>query len=52
MRPRDLACIGIFSGDDPAMLETDVRLFEGHSRARDDARSETQAAVPAGASIG
>jgi len=50
MRPQDLACIGIFSGDDPGMLETDVRLFEKYSRARDDARSEGAAAVPAGAS--
>jgi len=25
------ACIGIFSGDDPRMLEADVRLFEEHS---------------------
>jgi len=30
MRPHDLACIGIFTGDDPRMLETDVRLFEAH----------------------
>ncbi|HYN01688.1 MAG TPA: hypothetical protein VE359_04525, partial [Vicinamibacteria bacterium] len=49
MRSQDLACIGIFSGDDPGMLETDVQLFEKHSRARDDARSEASAAVPAGA---
>jgi hypothetical protein len=28
MRPQDLACVGVFSGDDPRMLETDVRLFE------------------------
>jgi hypothetical protein len=51
MRPRDLACIGIFSGDDPGMLETDVRLFEKHSRAQ-GARNEARAEVPAGASIG
>jgi hypothetical protein len=30
MRPQDLACIGVFTGDDPRMLETDVRLFEKH----------------------
>jgi hypothetical protein len=51
MRPQDLACVGIFSGDDPGMLETDVRLFEKHSRAREDARSAALVAVPAGASI-
>jgi hypothetical protein len=34
MRPQDLACIGIFGGDDSKMLEKDVRLFEKHSRAR------------------
>ncbi len=33
MRPQDLACIGIFTGDDPRMLETDVRLFEKHCTA-------------------
>jgi hypothetical protein len=32
MRPEDLACIGVFTGDEPRMLETDVRLFEKHSR--------------------
>ncbi len=30
MRRQDLACIGVFSGDDPRQLETDVRLFETH----------------------
>ena len=30
MRPQDLVCIGVFTGDDPKMLETDVRLFEQH----------------------
>ena len=30
MRPQDLACIGVFTGDDSRMLETDVRLFETH----------------------
>jgi hypothetical protein len=30
MRPHDLALVGIFTGDDPRMLETDVRLFEAH----------------------
>lgn len=33
MRPQDLACIGVFTGDDPRMLETDVRLFERHAGA-------------------
>jgi hypothetical protein len=37
MRPQDLACVGVFTGDDPRMLETDVRLFEKHSRARREA---------------
>jgi|WetSurMetagenome_2_1015567.scaffolds.fasta_scaffold113557_1 hypothetical protein len=32
MRPQDLACIGVFTGDDRKMIETDVRLFEKHSR--------------------
>jgi hypothetical protein len=40
MRPQDLACIGVFTGDDPRMLETDVRLFETHARARQGAPSE------------
>ncbi len=31
MRPQDLACVGVFTGDDPRMLETDVRLFQSHS---------------------
>jgi hypothetical protein len=39
MRPQDLACIGVFTGDDRRMLETDVRIFETRSRA---------SAVPAG----
>ena len=33
MRPQDMACIGVFTGDDPRMLETDVRLFEKHTAA-------------------
>jgi hypothetical protein len=33
MRPHDLACVGVFTGDDPKMLEKDVRLFEKHLRA-------------------
>jgi hypothetical protein len=40
MREHDLACIGVFTGDDPHMLETDVRLFEAHARARQDALSD------------
>ncbi len=40
LRPQDMACIGVFSGDDPHMLETDVRLFE----------EEVEAARPAAAS--
>ena len=35
MRPHDLACIGVFTGDDPNMLEKDVRLFEKHTRGRE-----------------
>jgi hypothetical protein len=30
MRPQDLACVGVFTGEDPRMLEKDVRLFEAH----------------------
>ena len=30
MRPQDLACVGVFTGDDPRQLEADVRLFEKH----------------------
>jgi len=48
MRPQDLACIGIFTGDDARMLETDVRLFETHSRERQIARSDEPAPVLAG----
>jgi len=44
MRPQDLACVGVFTGDDPRMLETDVRLFERHSRAR----GEAPAQIPTG----
>jgi hypothetical protein len=33
MRPGDMACIGVFTGDNPRMLEEDVRLFEKHSHA-------------------
>jgi hypothetical protein len=33
MRANDLVCVGVFTGDDPLMLETDVRLFEEHTRA-------------------
>ncbi len=32
MRPQDLACIGVFTGDDKRMLETDALLFEKHCR--------------------
>jgi hypothetical protein len=49
MRPQDLACIGVFTGDDTKMLETDVRLFERHSRARDVARHEAATEARAGA---
>jgi hypothetical protein len=31
MRPGDMACIGVFTGDNPRMLEEDVRLLEKHS---------------------
>jgi hypothetical protein len=30
MRSQDIACVGVFTGDDPRMIETDVRLFETH----------------------
>lgn len=33
MRPHDVVCVGVFTGDDPQMLETDVRLFERHGAA-------------------
>ena len=49
MRPQDLACIGVFTGDDTKMLETDVRLFERHSRTRDEARHEAATEARAGA---
>lgn len=49
MRPQDLACIGVFTGDDPRMLETDVRLFEKHARARQDEPDPRGSPVPAGA---
>ena len=42
MRPQDLACVGVFTGDDPRMLETDVRLFE---RARPRAGGSGRRAV-------
>jgi hypothetical protein len=48
MGPRDLACIGVFRGDDPWMLEKDVRLFEGHWRARGRESSQPPVEVPAG----
>ena len=47
MRPQDLACVGVFTGDDPRMLETDVRLFEKHSRARREATAGVADAAPA-----
>jgi hypothetical protein len=34
MRSGDLACVGVFTGDDPKMVEKDVRLFEKHTRGR------------------
>jgi len=34
MRPQDLACVGVFTGDDPRMLEKDVGLFERHAPVR------------------
>ena len=33
MRPNDACCVGIFTGDDPKMLDTDVALFEEALRA-------------------
>ena len=32
LRIHDLACVGVFTGDDPKMVEKDVRLFEKHTR--------------------
>ena len=49
MRPQDLACIGVFTGDDPRMLETDVQLFEKLSRAWGARPTEAGAGVPAAA---
>jgi hypothetical protein len=45
MRPQDLCCMGVFTGDDARMLEKDVRLFETHSRAAAEARQDDPAAV-------
>jgi hypothetical protein len=28
MRPQDMVCVGVFTGDNPRMLEDDARLFE------------------------
>jgi hypothetical protein len=47
MRPQDLACVGVFTGDDPRMLEMDVRLFERHAGERGGTRAGGE--VPAGA---
>jgi hypothetical protein len=49
MRRQDLACVGVFTGDDPRMLETDVRLFEKLSRASGAKPAEAGAGVPAAA---
>ncbi len=50
MRPQDAACIGVFTGDDPRMLETDVRLFEQHCGAAGAGRvTAGHAAAPAAA---
>ncbi len=49
MRRQDVACIGVFTGDDPRMLETDVRLFERHSRVSGARPAEADAGVPAAA---
>lgn len=43
LRPQDMVCIGVFTGDDPRMLEKDVELFEDAVGSRD------QATVDAGA---
>ena len=34
MRPTDAVCVGVYTGDDPKMLEKDVRLFEEAIKAR------------------
>lgn len=46
MRPQDLACVGVFTGDDPRMVEADVRLFE-ESLAQSLTRSEILTGSPA-----
>jgi hypothetical protein len=45
LRPGDLACVGVFTGDDPKMLEEDVRLFEKHVRGREAEVGEAAAAT-------
>ena len=30
MRPQDLVCVGVYTGDKPGMIEEDVGLFEKH----------------------
>jgi hypothetical protein len=45
LRPQDMACIGVFTGDDPRMLETDVRLFEKHTAAASPGATEAGSAV-------
>ena len=32
MRPQDAVCVGIFSGDDPEMLDKDIKLFEKYCK--------------------
>ena len=41
LREQDLVCIGVFTGDDPRMLEHDVRLFEKHTAAAPAALAAT-----------
>jgi hypothetical protein len=47
MRPQDLACVGVFTGDDARMIETDVRFFEKH-RTSGAASREAPALVTTG----
>jgi hypothetical protein len=43
MRPQDMVCIGVFSGDDPQMLEKDVRIYE-RQRQRVESRESCEEA--------
>jgi hypothetical protein len=44
MRPEDLVCVGVHTGDNPRMLAENVRLFEDIARAREVATAGADAA--------